>query len=197
MLFEGGKKSSRIPLNQEQVKEIIAYKKQKQLVAIQKLKKTKRYRVLNIFNVIAVIVYCEIIFCMYGPATYEVSTCVKANIDSYGEVINGKRSVDFMTIADQNQNRYKFYVGEYIQLPKPNSEFYIGKDYLLRKEIKVLVSTSEEEYIIWRITPLIFLGIFVTAITMLVFFNNMNMINYSLIAVSLMNGINLFYFIFV
>lgn len=194
---EGSKKAPRVPLSSEQIKEIIAYKRQKQLLGIEKLKKTKRYKILNVFNILSVMVYCEIIFCMYGPATYEVKTCVRANADAYGEIINGKRSIDFMTVIDENEKRYKFYVGDYIQIPKRNSQFYIGKDYLLRKEIKVMISSSTSEYRLWRITPLIFLGVFVTIITMLVFFNNMNMINYSLIAVSLMNALNLFYFIVV
>ena len=134
---------------------------------------------------------------MYGPANYQTAICSKAHADEYGQLVNGKRSVTFMSVWDQNDKYYKFYVGEYMQLPKPNSTFYIGKDYFLRKEIKILVSTSESEYRLWRVTPLIFLGIFVTLITMLVFVNNMNLVNYSLIAVSLMNGMNLFYFIVV
>lgn len=197
MPIEGSKKSNRVPLSSEQIKEIIAYKKHKQLLGIEKLKKTKKYKILNVFNILAVVVYCEIIFCMFGPATYETKTCIRSNADSYGKVLKGKRTIDFMTVVDEDNKRYKFYVGDYIQLPKPNSLFYVGKDYLLRKEIKVMVSSSTSEYRLWRITPLIFMGVFVTVITMLVFFNNMNMVNYSLIAVSWLNGLNLFYFIVV
>ena len=197
MPFEGNKKQSRVPLTTEQVKEIIAFKKQKQYKQIERLKKTKKYKILNVFNILCVVVYCEIIFCMYGPATYQTAICKKANIDEFGGIVDGKRSVNFMSVYDENNKHYKFFVGHYIQLPKPNSTMYIGKDYFLQKEIKVLISTSTSEYRLWRVTPLIFLGIFVTLITMLVFVNNMNLINYSLIAVSWLNGINLFYFVVV
>lgn len=197
MPLEGNKKSSRVPLTPDQIKEVIAFKKQKEFKQIEKLKKTKKYKILNVFNILCVIVYCEIIFCMYGPANYQTAICKKASVEEFGDIINGKRSVNFMSVWDQNNTHYKFYVGEYIQLPKPNSVFYVGKDYFLQKEIKVLISTSISEYRLWRVIPLVFLGIFVTLITMLVFAHNMNMINYSLIAVSCMNAINLLYFILV
>lgn len=197
MPVEGNKKQTRVPLTSEQVKEVIAFKKQKQHRQIERLKKTKKYKILNVFNILCVVVYCEIIFCMYGPATYETAICKRARVDEFGGVSNGKRAVNFMSVWDENDKHYKFFVGDYIQLPQPNSTMYIGKDYFLQKEIKVLVSTSVSEYRLWRVTPLIFLGIFVTLITMLVFVNNMNLINYSLIAVSWMNGINLFYFVVV
>lgn len=197
MPVEGNKKQSRVPLTPDQIKEIIAYKKAKAIKQIEFFKKTRKYKILNVFNIFCVVIYCEMIFCMFGPSTYESAIVKKANVDEFGEIMNSKRSIRFMSVWDANGKHYKFYVGENIQLPLPNSAFYIGKDFLLRKEIKVMVSTSPNEFRIWRVTPLLFLGLFVTVITMMVFFNNMNMINYSLIAISSLNAINLFYFIVV
>lgn len=197
MPVEGNKKQPRVPLTPDQIKEIIAYKKAKAIKQIERFKKTRKYKILNVFNILCVVIYCEMIFCMYGPSTYESAIVKKANVDEFGDIINAKRSVRFMSVWDVNGKHYKFYVGENIQLPLPNSVFYIGKDFLLRKEIKIMVSTSPDEHRIWRVTPLLFLGLFVTVITMMVFFNNMNMINYSLIAISALNAINLFYFIVV
>lgn len=197
MPVEGNKKHPRVPFTPDQIKEIIAYKKAKATKQIEQFKNTRKYEILNLFNILCVVIYSEMIFCMFGPSTYESSIVKKANVDVFGDVINARRTVRFMSVWDANGKHYKFYVGENIQLPLPNSVFYIGKDYLLRKEIKVMVSTSSAEYRIWRVTPLLFLGLFVTVITMMVFFNNMNMINYSLIAISVLNAINLFYFIVV
>jgi hypothetical protein len=195
MSVEGNRKQVRVPLTSEQIREVIAFKRLKKFREVEKFKKTKKYKVLNIFNILCVAVYCEMIFCMYGPAIYETAICSKASVADYGAIVDNKRTINFMTVWDQQGKSYKFYVGEYIQLPKPNSVFYIGKDFLLRKEIKVMICTSACDYRIWRTTPLVFLGIFISVITFLVFANNMNMINYSLIAISWLNGINLLYFV--
>lgn len=197
MQGEGSKKQPRVPLTPEQLKEVIIFKRNKQIRAIQKLKKTLRYKVLNVFNIMAVFVYCELIFCMYGPAIYSKGVCTKASIDEYERNGDTSRVVRFLSVWDENDTPYQLYVGESIQLPRPNSTIYVGRDFLLQKELKMIVSTSAEEYRLWRVIPLLFLGIMITLITFLAFANNMNMVNYSLIAVSVMNGINLLYFIVV
>lgn len=197
MPLEGNKKQGRVPLTSDQIKEIIAFKRLKHYKQVQKLKGTRRYKVLNVFNIISILVYCELIFCMFGPAIYTPHKVTKANADEYGKFVDKKRVVSFMSVWDENDTRYKFYVGESIQTPLPNSVFYVGKDFLLQKEIKVMVHTSLSEYRLWRVVPLIFLGIFVSIITLLVYMQNMNMVNYSLIAISVLNAINLFYFIVV
>lgn len=197
MTFEGNKKQARVPLTPEQIKDIIIYKRNKQTKQIEKLKKTTHYKILNIFNIISVIVYCEMVFCMYGPAIYTKEVCKKATIDQYERDAGPERVIQFMSVWNQDNEQYQLYIGENIQLPKPNSDFYIGRDFILQKEIKAMVSTSEAEYRLWRVIPLVFLGIAVSLITFLVFAHNMNLVNYSLIAVSLMNAINLLYFIVV
>ncbi len=197
MQNEGSKKQSRVPLTSEQIKEVIIFKRNKQIRQIQKLKKTRRYKILNIFNILCVFVYCELIFCMYGPAIYHPGICTKANIDEYERNGENARDVKFLSVWDEHDAHYQLYVGEQIQVPLPKSVIYIGTDFLLQKELKMVVSTSEEEYRLWRVIPLLFLGIAITLITFLAFANNMNMVNYSLIAVSVMNGINLLYFIVV
>lgn len=196
MPVEGNKKQARVPLTPEQIKEVIIYKRNKQIKAIEKLKKTRRYKILNIFNIVCIFVYCEMIFCMYGPAIYRPLVCVRSNIDQYNQGPGSQRNeVTFLTVWDQHGNQYQLYVADTIQKPLPNSTFYVGEDFLLRKEVKAVVNTSESEYRLWRVVPLIFLGISVTLITFLAFNYNMNMVNYSLIAVSVMNALNLLYFI--
>jgi len=195
MTFEGNKKQPRVPLTPEQLKDVITFKRNKQIRQIEKLKKTTHYKILNIFNIICIIVYCEMVFCMYGPAIYTKDICTKANIDEYERDAAPARVIRFMSIWGESGNHYQMFVGENIQLPKPNSVFYVGRDFILQKEVKLMVSTSEAEYRLWRVIPLVFLGILVTIITFLVFAHNMNLMNYSLIAVSLMNAINLMYFI--
>jgi hypothetical protein len=195
MPAEGNKKQARVPLTSEQLKEVITFKRNKQTKQIEKLRKTRHYKVLNIFNIISVVVYCEIIFCMYGPAIYTQTICTKANVDEYERVSGKSRDIRFLSVWDEHHDQYKLYVTDQIQVPKPNSIMYLGRDFLLQKVVKVVVSTSESEYRLWRVVPLIFLGVAVTLITFLAFANNMNMVNYSLIAVSVMNALNLFYFI--
>ncbi len=196
MSFVPGKKTRRTPLHPDQVKEIILRKKKREYFLIQKFKKTKRYKALNIFNILCVLVYSEIIFCIYGPARYENLICEKVSAN-YGPYVNGKATIRNLLVYTNDGKTYLLSVDEYIQLPRPNTVFYLGKDYLLNKEIKAMVSTSSKEYRLRNDEPLIFLGIFVTLITMFVFYHNMNMINYSLTAVSIFNGLIMLYFIFV
>jgi hypothetical protein len=195
MPVEGNKKQPRVPLTTEQLKEVIVFKRNKQIRQIEKLKKTRRYKILNIFNIISVLIYSEIIFCMYGPAIYTQTVCTRAAAEEYERATGDEREIRFLNVWDANGEEYKLYVSDQIQVPLPNSVMYVGKDFLLQKVVKVVVSTSESEYRLWRVVPLIFLGISITLITFLVFANHMNMVNYSLIAVSVMNAINLFYFI--
>jgi hypothetical protein len=181
----------------EKIQEILAFKRQKQLRQILKLKKTRYYRVLNIFCIICVLIYCELIFCMFGPARYRQEHCVKAVADEFRGMNGKRRIIHFMSVYTENDRQYKFMVDEAIQLPLPNSVCYIGKDFLLNKEIKIMISTSVSEYRLWRVVPLVFLGFVVTLVTLLVFVYNMNLENYSLIAVSVLNAINLLYFVVV
>jgi hypothetical protein len=196
MPVEGNKKQPRVPLSSEQLKEVIIFKHNKQVKAIEKLKKTWHYKILNIFNIICVFVYCEMIFCMYGPALYHPLVCTKANVDEFNRGTGSQKDeVTFLSVWDQYDNRYQLYVADTIQKPQPNSTFYVGEDFLLRKEVKAMVNTSQAEYRLWRVIPLVFLGISITLITFLAFTYHMNMVNYSLIAVSVMNALNLMYFI--
>ncbi len=197
MPVEGNKKPQRVPLTPEQLKEVITYKRNKQIIQIEKLKKTRRYKVLNVFNIISVLIYSEMIFCMYGPAIYTETKCSKAIVDEYERADGDEREIRFLKVWDEHNDEYKLYVSDQIQVPLPNSLMYLGKDFLFQKVVKVAVSTSDSEYRLWRVVPLIFLGISITLITFLAFANNMNMVNYSLIAVSVMNAINLMYFIVV
>jgi len=197
MPVEGNKKQARVPLTPEQLKEVITFKRNKQIRQIEKLKKTRRYKILNVFNIISVLIYSEMIFCMYGPAIYKEVLCSKAMITEYERTEGDGREIRFLSVWDTNNEEYKLYVSDQIQVPLPNSKMFLGRDFLLQKVVKVVVSTSEDEYRLWRVVPLIFLGISISLITFLAFANNMNMVNYSLIAVSVMNAINLLYFIVV
>ena len=123
MPFEGNKKQARVPLTPEQIKDVIIYKRNKQIRQIEKLKKTTHYKILNIFNIISVMVYCEMVFCMYGPAIYTKDVCKKATIDGYVRDAGPERVIQFMSILSQNDSHYQLYIGENIQLPKPNSDF--------------------------------------------------------------------------
>lgn len=191
------RKQNRQVNSPEKIQEILAYKRRKQIRQIIKLKNTGYYRVLNAFCILCVIVYCELIFCMYGPARYHEERCFKAVADEYRGMKGKRRIIHFMSVYTENDKHYKFMADEAIQLPLPQSVFYIGKDYLLNKEIKIMVSTSASEFRLWRVVPLVFLGFVVTLVTLLVFVYNMNLVNYSLIAVSVLNAINLLYFIVV
>src|SRR4051812_33712239 len=73
MASEQNKRSRRIPLSSEEVATVIAFKKRREQIRLRRLKGSLSYKALNIFNIICFFIFCELIFCYFGPCSYHTS----------------------------------------------------------------------------------------------------------------------------
>src|ERR1041385_3817490 len=108
------KRPRRIPLSHDEVAEIIAYKKRKEHERLTRFKKSRQYKILNIFNLACFFIYFELLFCFYGPCVYEnlIAIGVEAN---YGEDYdkNGKPEVRDVELSPDGKTIYRLRSGSH------------------------------------------------------------------------------------
>jgi hypothetical protein len=175
------------------VAEIVALKKRQAHFKLHKFKQTRFYRLLNIFNVICFFIYLEILFCFVGPCRYEAhqASSVEAG---FGQVYNadGSPIVTNIDVRTAEGDKYVFVVHDFIEVPPQNTGFYVGSDFLLRKELKGFFEDEELSYRIFAASPVLFLCSLVMVAGFLAFVYNLNQNAYSLSAISVLNGLTVF-----
>ncbi len=196
MKEEGKKRAPRIPLSPEEVAELVEIKKIREFYKLQQFKKTKTFRILNCFNVICFFIFCELVISFYGPCHYQ-SRYSKNVIVTFDDKIdeNKHRVIEDINMIDVNGKNYKIVIGEFIQTPQKYSEFKVGKDYLLQREIKAFVETSQNYYRIQSASPILFLSVFLIVFSLIFFSYNLNQNPNSLLAISMINGAAIFAFL--
>lgn len=186
------KRAPRNPLSSEEVSEIVAFKKYKQLVALVKFKKTKHYKYLNVFCIVSFFIYCELIFCFVGPCHYNShqiqQIAIEYNRDKTNELSN---SIYSFKLYDVYEKFYQIIINDRIAEPIEGANFLVGKDYLFQKEIKVKFDKDGSSYRIKSAEAIIFLSCFVGIILVITFFYNLNQNPNSLNAIGLMNIITI------
>lgn len=191
---EGKKRPPRTPLTPEEVADFILLKKLREHKKLEKFKRSKEYKFLNIFNVICFFIYIELICCIFGPCHYQGHYSKNIFIE-YGEKItNNKRIIAGLKVVGINDKQYNFAVHDFIKTPEKFSFFEIGKDYILQKEVKGSVSTSNETYRTQNASPIFFLSVFVGIFSCIFFFFDLNQNPYSLWALTSINAITVFGF---
>ncbi|MEI8136896.1 MAG: hypothetical protein WCH21_06180 [Bacteroidota bacterium] len=193
---EGKKRAPRTPLTPEEVAELVEIKKIREYNKLQKLKESFRYKFLNIFNVFCFFVFCELIISFYGPCHSQIHYS-KNVLVTFSDKIdeNGKRRIGDIVMIDVNDNHYKLIVDEFIEAPEKYSAFRVCKDYLLQREIKGFISTSDHYYRIQAASPMLFLSVFLGIFSLIFFSYNLNQNLHSLTAISLINGITILAFL--
>jgi hypothetical protein len=197
---ESNKRPPRIPLTPEEVQEFIRFKKYKERARIERFKKTRTYKILNAFNVISIIIYTEIIFAFLGSCDFTPHYILSTNVYTGDEVIGGKRIYSSATFKMINGKEYDVSIRDTVSLPNlPNkytpAKLYVGKDWILRKEIKVRLEMGEKDYFIKRSFPLLFISILFGFVTFVLFGYNMNQHLYSIRVISFINAVCLLSFI--
>lgn len=183
----------RNPLTPEEVADIIALKQRRAHVRLQRFKRTRLYKLLNIFSVICFFLYFELLICFFGPCIYVTHTAVKLQ-PNYGSEVNqaGERIVSDIEVYGENGARYIFIVKDFIAIPEARTPFFVGEDYLLRKELKGTFDDQDVTYRLFRASPVIFLSFIALAASVLGYMNNLNEHPYSLTAIAVLNGLTLF-----
>ncbi len=189
---EGKKRPPRIPLTPEEVTELVEIKKMREHMKLIRFKKSPLYKFLNCFNVFCFFTFCELIISFYGPCHYQIHY-TKNVLANYGGKIDmeGHRRVSDINMIDVNGENYKLIVNEFIEIPRKYTAFKVGKDFLLQREIKALVNTSDEYYRIQRASPILFLSIFLGIFSLIFFSYNLNQNLQSLGAISAINAITI------
>lgn len=198
MREEGRKRPPRVPLTPEEVAELIEIKKIREFNKIQKFKKSYTFKILNTFNVLCFFIFCELIISFYGPCNSKMhfsKSVTVSHIDKMNE--NGQRKIAEIEIIDVNDKEYKLVVNEFIEAPSNYSAFRVCKDYLLQKEIKAYIETSDNYYRILRASPILFLSGFLGIICVICFSFDLNQNSHSLISISVMNAITLLAFLLI
>ena len=193
MTGEPNKRPRRNPLTSEEVSHIIAHKKKRELIALRKLKKSKLFIFLNVFNVICFFVFLELLFCYFGPSKYTNHSATNT-LTHYGsgKPTGGKLFVSTIDIYNSEGRLYKLVINECIAAPAHSIHFLIGKDFLLQKELKGYMEGYTKAYRLFSASPLILLSILASFSSLLIFVMNLNEKIYNLAGLSLLNFLTLF-----
>lgn len=193
---EGKRRAPRIPLTPEEVAELVEIKKILAHNKLQKLKKSFLFKFLNFLNIFCFFIFCELIISFYGPCHSQIHYSKNVMV-RYSDKINenGKRIISDIVMVDVNDNHYKLSVNEFIETPFKYSSFRVCKDFLLQREIKAQVNTSDNYYRIQAASPMLFLSIFLGIFSLIFFSYNLNQNLHSLASISIINGITILAFL--
>lgn len=189
---ENIRRHRRHPLTPEEVAEIVALKERRAHIRLHRFKRTRIYKMLNIFSVLCFFVYCELLICFFGPCRFERHVAMQVQ-PNYGNVFNeqGAQIVDDIEIIGENSRKYIFVTKDFIAIPAQGTEFFVGEDYLLRREMKGVFDDAERTYRLFRASPIIFLSLLALAACVLGFLNNLNEHPYSLTGIAVVNALAL------
>jgi len=189
---EPRKRPRRIPYSREEVANIIAFKKRKEQITLIAFKKTRAYKYQNLFNITCFFIYWEVLFCLFGPASYTTHYSFKVTPD-YGGRYNslGKPSIAELDFFGVDGKSYKFVVDEFIDVPDNNSSFLVASDFLLGKELKGSFGNSDNTYKLFSANPILLL-IFIALVTSSFgYYYNLNQNSYSLMSLTVLNALTL------
>jgi hypothetical protein len=185
------KRPPRIPLSPEHVAALVMQKQIKQEVNDSRFRKSSIYKYCNVFNIVAVFVYCELLLCYFFVTNNTTYTVIRCNAH-YGDIYKeGKRIVSSLEINTDLVVR----VRDYIEVPKIGSSFKIGKDFLLQKQLICQFPDSSKSYSIIKSEPILFLSFFVMIFTLVLTHYNQNQKSYSLKVMTLINAMSLLLFL--
>ncbi|MDX2174306.1 MAG: hypothetical protein SFY56_14490 [Bacteroidota bacterium] len=195
---EGKKRPPRNPLSPEEVADFITVKRLREQLKLQRFKKTKRFKYLNVFNIVCFFIYCELLICFFSPCHYRTHFSKKVVVE-YGHELNNynQLKIAHLKITDVNDNFYQFIVNDFIEVPETYSSFSVGKDFILQKELKGTFLGSNNYYRIQRAEPFLFLSGFLGILLCIIFSYNLNQTESSLNAISVINGLTLLGFLMI
>ena len=147
---EQPRRKPRIPLSPEELFYFKKLKELKELKRIQDFKKTSFYRILNFINIglAAFLAYClvSILVCCYWESnTIAEASCSYADMNRQTKT----RSISEVKITSNSDELIMVKTDELFQIPTVNETFYIGRDFLFRKIIKIKFSFDDRTF--WHI----------------------------------------------
>ncbi len=147
MAEEQPRRKPRIPLSPSELYYFIELKKLKQTQKIEKFKASFFYKLTNRVNIflVSILTYCLIsIFMLNYWDTAYIST-IKT---TYGGMNpdNHRRSIAELKITTTSGEEILVKTNALFDLPQPNQEIYIGKDFLFGRILKVKLAYDERPF---------------------------------------------------
>lgn len=180
----------RTPLSREEVAHIIQLKKRNAHIQLLLFKKSSHYKILNVFVLCCVFIFWELIICFLGPCNYQpyFSKDIVAK-QEFKSDSKGVYLLSELNIVATNEAQFLLIVDDFIEVPPKFSKFYIGTDFILKKQLRGIVSTSEKSYRIFTAAPILLLTSIALFISLLAIINNLNHNPYSLTAIAIFNAL--------
>ena len=195
---ERKKRPPRVPLTAEEVAEWVTVKKIREQIKLQRFKKTKRFKYLNVFNVACFFIYLELLICFYTNCNYKTQYSKKLEVEYWNERNSYNQSkVSHIKVTDVNDNFYLFVINDYMEVPSKYCAFTVGKDFILQKELKGSFLGSTNYYRIQRAEPFLFLSGFIGFLICIIYGFNLNQVEHSLKVISIINGLTVFTFLLI
>ncbi len=150
MQEEQPKRKPRTPLSQEELFYVKEIKKLKELKRVADFKATNFYKVLNRTNIVLAgfLSYCvlSVLICCY----WQENIIAKLHC-SYGDfnLQSNKRTIDEIEITTKKGESLTIQTDELFQIPEENQVFYIGRDLIFGKVIKVKLAFDDRSF--WQI----------------------------------------------
>lgn len=182
----------RTPKSSEEVAHIIELKKRREHILLLQFKKSLTYRIQNIFMMCCVFVFWELIICFFGPCSYTMHFSQEA-IPKHSIRFNeqGVSLLAELKMKDVNAIEYNIMVDDYIGVPPKFSKFWIGSDFLLGKNLRGIVNTSNKSYRVFTASPILLLSTLALIISLIAILSDLNHNPYSLTAICVLNGLAL------
>lgn len=185
---EPNKRPRRNPLSSEEVSNIIAHKKKRELMILLKFKKSRIYKVMNVFNVLCIFVYFELFFCFFGPCLYQKYYSTNTVVHYSNPIsLNNKLFISDVDIYGKGDQFHKVLVNDFIVPPEHDIVYLVGRDYLLQKELKGILEDSASSYRLFNASPILFLAVLATIISFFGFVMNLNENIYTLSGITSLN----------
>jgi len=195
MESQSKRRPPRTPLTPEELIHFIKLKKLRHRRIIERFKQTKTYKILNTFNIICVVIYSELIISFLGVCNYTGHYIKSVNVYTGDEVKGGKHVYNRIIITTVNDVEYDVNVSDTLAKPEPYTRFFVGKDWIFQKEVKVKYSETSDSYVLKVASSMMFISCLMGIITFSAFGYNLNEISQSLKSISIINGLSMISFL--
>lgn len=192
MSAEPRKRPKRVPFTSEEVANIIAAKKRKELLQLISFKRSRGFKAQNIFNVCCFFIYWEVLICFFGPSSYSKYFYTRFET-KYGHDYNpqGKAIVETVTLKGADGDNYHLMIDDFVELPRERGSFVVGHDFLLHKKLKACYSTVNLFYRLYEASPVLIIILLALVTSSVAYIYNLNEAAGSLTAVTFLNALAL------
>lgn len=189
MQHDSTHRHSRTPADEEEIARRMARRDKLKQLRILAFKKSKGFRLLNVFSLISCFFMWELVFCFFGPCYYREVVPEQLYM-KFGSGVD-ERGYPFLKEIQLN-----WFEGEYdvvrVDTHVPFSvsdppDIRVGRDYLLYKALKVKLGNIELPFRLERASPQIFLSLFLILITLIGYVFNLNLQPVPLTGLCIMN----------